>query len=52
MFYGRVLGLQASLPYEGQSIEMLKEDFESSVEEYLEFCIENDIQPEKSVVVF
>jgi len=51
VYHGRILGLTASISYEGQSIKTLKEDFEESIEDYLEFCAQKNVEPEKSVVV-
>ena len=46
--YGKVLGLKNSLIlYEGNSIDELKEDFESSVESYLERCQRKGNVPEQ-----
>ena len=46
--YGKVLGLKGMFSYEGQSIAELKEDFHHAVDEYLSFCKQKGIQPEKS----
>jgi predicted HicB family RNase H-like nuclease len=46
--FGKVLGLTNSLIlYEGNSINELKEDFETGIDHYLEGCEEDGIQPEK-----
>ena len=46
--YGKVLGLRNSLIlYEGNSLDELKADFETSVENYLYRCIRKGIEPEK-----
>jgi len=46
--FGKVLGLKNSLIlYEGNSLNELKEDFESSVESYLERCKRKSIDPEQ-----
>lgn len=46
--YGKVLGVKGMFSYEGQSIAELKEDFHHAVDEYLAFCEQKGIQPEKS----
>lgn len=46
--YGKVLGVRGLLSYEGQSVAELKEDFHHAVDEYLSFCEQKGIKPEKS----
>jgi len=47
--YGKLIGLQKSnsITYEGDNIEELKIDFERAVDDYLEHCINKNLQPEK-----
>ncbi|GHV11564.1 hypothetical protein FACS1894162_7130 [Bacteroidia bacterium] len=46
---GKVLGLiNASITYEGNTIDELKSDFEDGIESYLEGCEELGILPETS----
>ena len=45
--YGKVLGLKNSLIlYEGNSLDELKDDFQISIESYLERCQKKGIEPE------
>ena len=45
--YGKILGLKNSLIlYEGNSLDKLKADFETSVDGYLDRCIRKGIEPE------
>ena len=46
--FGKVLGVRSLISYEGESVAELKQDFQESVDEYLEFCAEHNIAPEKS----
>ncbi len=46
--YGKVLGVQGLMAYEGQSVAELKEDFYQTVDEYILLCKEKGIAPEKS----
>lgn len=46
--YGKVLGVRGLLSYEGKSVVELKEDFHHAVDEYLTFCQQKGIKPEKS----
>ncbi len=48
VLFGKVIGIKSLISYEGQSIEELKADFEGAVDEYLDFCAENGIEPEKT----
>ncbi len=47
-FFGMVLGLtRDGISYEGNSADSLKKDFEESIDEYLDHCMEVGKQPEK-----
>ena len=46
--YGKVVGVHGLTAYEGQSLEELRRDFKTAVDEYLELCMERGITPEKS----
>lgn len=47
--YGKVLGLNKTLiSYEGNTVSELKEDFIQGIEQYLEYCKEKNIVPQKS----
>ncbi len=48
--YGKVLDLPNDIviTYEGQTVVELREDFEGAVDDYLQYCIDNGIQPRKS----
>ena len=48
ILFGKVIGIKSLISYEGQSVEELKADFEGAVDEYLEYCEENIIEPEKT----
>lgn len=48
VLFGKVIGIKSLISYEGQSVEELKKDFEGAVDEYLEYCEENNIEPEKT----
>ena len=46
-FYGTVDGLKhSSISFEGYSVKELKKDFKIAVDEYLEWCKENEVTPE------
>ncbi len=48
--YGRVLDLphDTEITYEGQTIAELKTDFQGAVDDYLTYCTEQGIEPQKS----
>ena len=47
-FYGHVLGLHRDgISYEGTTAEELKKDFQDGIDDYLEGCLANEVQPEK-----
>ena len=48
ILYGRVIGINGLISYEGESVSDLKADFEEAVDDYLEMCAENGIEPQKN----
>jgi predicted HicB family RNase H-like nuclease len=47
-FHGKLLGISALVTYEGIDVSTLEESFKDSVDDYLEFCAEKGIVPEKT----
>ena len=47
IFDGQVMNLTDIITFQGRSIDELKQAFEDSVEDYLEFCAEKGKTPEK-----
>ena len=47
ILYGKVIGINSLISYEGECVESLKEDFEDVIDDYLELCKENGLEPEK-----
>jgi len=47
ILYGKVLGIKASITYEGKTIEELKRDFKKAIDFYIEECKKNNIKPDK-----
>lgn len=41
LLYGKVLGINSLISYEGESVAELQQDFEGAVDDYLEVCAEN-----------
>lgn len=48
VLYGEVIGIKSLISYEGTSVGELHADFEGAVDDYLELCAEQGIDPEKS----
>ncbi len=48
VLFGKVLGVNSHISYEGDSVQSLRNDFQGAVDEYLEMCAENGIEPEKT----
>ena len=47
VLFGKVIGIKSLISYEGKSVDELKADFEDAVDDYLEYCEEKGIEPEK-----
>ena len=47
LLYGKVLGINALISYEGETGKELEKDFKEAVNEYLEHCSISGIKPEK-----
>ena len=47
VLHGKVLGIRSLLSYEGISLTSLRNDFEDVIDDYLETCSENGVEPEK-----
>lgn len=45
--FGRVIGIQGSITYEGTTLDELKEDFKNGIEDYLQYCTDKNIDPQK-----
>ena len=48
ILFGKVIGVKGLISYEGNSVDSLKEDFISAVDDYLETCAESGVEPEKA----
>ena len=44
----KVIGINGLVSYEGDSIESLQADFEEAVDDYLEMCAEQGVEPQKT----
>jgi len=48
VLFGKVLGINSLISYEGSSIQGLKEDFKLAVDDYIEACEEKAVEPERA----
>lgn len=48
LFYGKVMGIRAMISYEGENAKELVADFHTAVDDYLEMCAAEGIEPEKA----
>lgn len=47
IFHGEVINLRDVITFQGDNVEELRQAFQDSVEDYLEFCSERNEEPEK-----
>jgi predicted HicB family RNase H-like nuclease len=47
VFHGKVAGIKSLVTFEGNSVGAIIKDFHHALDEYLEFCAQNGIEPEK-----
>ena len=48
VFFGRIIGINDRITYEGRDVKSLRDDFQNAVEDYLETCKEIGKEPEKT----
>lgn len=47
-FFGKVQGIRALISYEGTDVSSLVNDFHGAVDDYLAYCAEKNVSPEKA----
>lgn len=47
ILFGKVQGIKSLISYQGNTIDELENDFHGAVDDYLESCKEDHIEPEK-----
>ncbi|MCL2802247.1 MAG: type II toxin-antitoxin system HicB family antitoxin [Treponema sp.] len=47
IFFGRIIGINDHITYEGDSVKSLRKDFNAAVDEYINVCAELGKEPEK-----
>ena len=48
VFFGKIEGINGLVNFEGESVKELTEAFHKAVDDYLEYCKEEGIEPHKS----
>ena len=48
VFYGKILGINDLVTFEGESVKQLKRSFKEAIEDYIETCRELNKEPEKT----
>lgn len=48
VFFGKIEGIDGLVNFEGESVKELADAFHEAVEDYLEYCKEEGIEPHKS----
>lgn len=47
IFYGEIINIRDVVTFQGKSVEELKQAFQDSVDDYLEFCQQRGEEPDK-----
>ena len=47
VFHGRLVGIADVIAFEGTTVEELEQDFRDAVDDYLDSCAENGVEPQK-----
>ena len=48
ILFGKVIGVNSLISFEGDTVASLEEDFKGAVDDYLDLCAEKGIEPEKA----
>lgn len=48
LLHGRVIGINAVVDFYGKDVAELKQEFKTSIEEYLDYCAQKGLKAEKS----
>ena len=46
MLFGQVVGIKSLISYQGRSVDELRADFEDAVDDYLDMCEQQGVEPE------
>ena len=48
IFHGEVIGTRDVITFQGESVDEIESAFRDSINDYLEFCVSRNVQPDKS----
>lgn len=48
VFFGKIEGIKSMVSFEGETVKELEQDFKNAVDDYIEYCKEHGIKPQKS----
>ncbi len=46
-FLGKIEGIRDSITFEGRTVDELRKDFEGAIDDYIEWCKEDGVEPQK-----
>lgn len=46
-FWGKIEGIRDSITFEGTTVEGLRKDFEGAIDDYIEWCKADGLEPQK-----
>jgi predicted HicB family RNase H-like nuclease len=50
ILYGKLIGIDALITFEGESVKQVKTSFQEAVDDYLETCKEHGKDPEQPLI--
>ena len=48
IFHGELVGIRAVITFQGTTVEEIEESFKDSIDDYLDWCKERGVEPEKT----
>ena len=51
VFFGKVIGIRSLISYEGTNVDELIVDFHEAVDDYLQICEDEGVEPEKTKII-
>jgi len=48
ILFGKVLGIRGLISYAGKSLNSLRSDFEGAIDDYLEMCADEGVEPQRA----
>lgn len=47
LFHGDVMGIRAVITFQGKTVDEIDQAFKDSIDDYINWCKERDVEPEK-----